>query len=98
MNHGEFILASKNRIQLPEYTFQGGPWTHLATATRGFKEYVALLHEPSQEIYLEEISALGQFQKIENETEWQELLQFFFSKGIVGFVKDREVVTGKWEG
>jgi len=97
MNHGDFKLTSKTRINLPADKFKGGPWTHLATCTRGFKEYVALLHAPTQEIYLEEITALGQFNKVADEKEWQELLQFFVAKGIVAFIKDKEIVVGAWE-
>ena len=93
-NYGEFILASKVRTPLPTNIFQGGPWTHLATAKRGLREYVCLLHDPTQKIYLEEISVTGKFYSIEEDSLWNELLQFFFSKGIVGFVKDKEIVIG----
>ena len=54
-NFGEFILASNIRTPLPPAIFCGGPWTHLATAKRGLREYVCILHEPTQKIYLEEI-------------------------------------------
>lgn len=96
MNFGDFILASKNRIKLPDTLFKGGPWTHLATVNRGLREYVCLLHEPTQEVYVEEISATGAFSKIEDESLWQDLVKFLVSKGIVGFVKDKEVVQGVW--
>ena len=52
-NFGDFKLASNVRISLPKALFQGGPWTHLATAKRGLREYVCLLHEPTQKVYLE---------------------------------------------
>jgi len=93
-NYGDFVLASKNRVSLPIQIFQGGPWTHLATVTRSLKEYVCILHEPTQKIYLEEITATGRFVSIEDDSLWNELLQFLFSKGIVGFVKDKELVVG----
>lgn len=96
MIFGEFKLASKTRIKLPENLFQGGPWTHLATVTRSLKEYVCLLHEPTQEVYVEEISATGRFSKIEDEALWQELVTYLVSKGVVGFVKDKEVIQGAW--
>ena len=93
--HGEFTLASKVRISLPEKIFKGGPWTHLATVNRGLlREYVCLLHEPTQKIYLEEISATGQFHSIEEDELWTELLNSLFSKGVVGFTKDQEIVQG----
>jgi hypothetical protein len=94
LNYGEFILKSDIRTALPIKVFRGGPWTHLATTTRGLKEYVCLLHDPTQKIYLEQISPTGRFYAIEDDSLWEELLQFLFSKGIVGFVKDREIVVG----
>ena len=93
-NYGEFILASRIRTPLPVDVFQNGPWTHLATVKRSLREYVCILHDPTQKIYIEEISATGQFYSIEDDSLWNELLQFLFSKGIVGFVKDKEIVVG----
>ena len=93
-NYGKFILASKIRTPLPVDKFLNGPWTHLATVKRSLREYVCILHEPTQKIYIEEISATGTFYNIEDDSLWNELLQFLFSKGIVGFVKDKEIVVG----
>lgn len=89
-----FKLASNHTVPLPPDIFQGGPWTHLATATRGLREYVCLLHVPTQKVYIEEISVTGHFHSIDDDSLWQDLLNFFFSKGIVGFVKDKEIVVG----
>jgi hypothetical protein len=94
-NYGSFILASKNRVPLPPDIFMGGPWTHLATVKRSLREYVCILHDPSQKIYIEEISVTGKFHSIDDDSLWHELLQFLFSKGIVGFVKGKEIVVGK---
>lgn len=94
-NYGDFILASRTRLTLPSHIFGGGPWTHMATIKRSLREYVCLLHEPTQKIYIEEISATGQMHHIEDDALWSDLLNFLFSKGIVGFVKDQEVVVGK---
>lgn len=94
MNHGDFKLASIARINLPPETFQGGPWTHLATVKRSLVEYVALLHEPTQKIYLEQISATGQFYHIEEDTLWVDLLNYLVSKGVLGFTKDKEIIQG----
>jgi hypothetical protein len=93
--HGDFVLASRVRISLPETIFQNGPWTHLATVKRGMlREYVCLLHEPTQKIYLEEIGPTGQFYSIEEDQLWTDLLNFLFSKGIVGFTKGQEIIQG----
>lgn len=93
-NHGNFILTSKVRTQLPVTVFQGGPWTHLATVNRSLREYVCILHDPTQKVYIEEIGPTGTFHAIKDDSLWNELLQFLFSKGIVGFVKDKEIVVG----
>lgn len=95
MIHGDFTLASSIRIKLPPTQFKGGPWTHLATVNRSLREYVCLLHEPTQKVYIEEISATGHFHQIDDDELWQDLLNFLFSKGIVGFVKGKEIVVGK---
>lgn len=95
MIHGDFVLTSNVRIKLPATKFQGGPWTHLATVNRSLREYVCLLHEPSQKVYIEEISATGHFHQIDDDELWQDLLNFLFSKGVVGFVKDKEIIVGK---
>ena len=92
--HGDFKLTSRARINLPIKTFQNGPWTHLATVNRSLHEYVAILHEPTQKIYLEQISATGQFYQIEDDKLWQDLLRFLVSKGILGFDKDKEIIQG----
>lgn len=92
--HGDFILASRARINLPENTFKGGPWVHLATVKRSLREYVALLHSPTQKIYIEEISATGQFYQLEEDELWYDLVNFLVSKGVLGFNKDQEVIEG----
>jgi hypothetical protein len=94
MNHGDFILASSVRIDLPPLTFKGGPWTHLATVKRSLREYVALLHQPTQKIYIEEISATGKFYQLEEDELWFDLVNFLVSKGLLGFTKDKEIVQG----
>lgn len=93
-NYGDFKLASKIRINLPQKTFQGGPWTHMATVKRGLREYVALLHQPTQKIYIEEISVTGQFYEIEDDSLWSALVNFLVAKGVLGFNKDEEIVQG----
>lgn len=92
--YGDFTLASKTRINLPSHIFEGGPWVHLATVNRSLREYVALLHEPTQKVYIEEIGPTGQFYQIEDDELWVDLINFLFSKGVVGFNKDQEVVQG----
>lgn len=99
-NYGDFKVASKARINLPEETFGGGPWVHLATITRGLREYVVLLKQPSvtdpePKIYLEEISATGQFHYIEDEELWRDLLYYATQKGLTSEVAGREVIVAR---
>ena len=95
--YGDFILASKTRINLPIDLFYNGPWTHLATVKRSLNEYVALLHEPTQKIYLEQITATGRFNNIEEDALWQDLLNFLVYKRILGFAKDKEIIVGDFK-
>lgn len=99
-NYGDFKVASNVRVQLPQSVFGGGPWTHLATITRGLREYVVLLKQPSLEspepkIYLEEISATGQFHHIDDESLWRDLVYFATQKGLTSEVAGKEVVFAK---
>ena len=74
--YGDFKLASRARVNLPINIFGGGPWVHMATATRSLSEYVAVLHEPTGKIYLEQITATGRFVHIEDDALWIALLNF----------------------
>ena len=93
--YGDFKLASRARINLPINIFNGGPWVHMATAKRSLSEYVALLHEPTGKIYLEQISPTGQFYQIEDDKLWVDLLNFLVEKGVLGFDKDKEIIIGE---
>ena len=93
--YGDFKLASRARINLPINLFGGGPWVHMATATRSLSEYVAVLHEPTGKIYLEQITPTGRFVHIEDDSLWVDLLNFFVNVGVLGFDKDKEIIIGK---
>jgi|TARA_Y100000034_G_C6867703_1_gene395664 hypothetical protein len=92
--YGDFKITSRARINLPVNLFGGGPWVHMATATRSLSEYVAVLHEPTGKIYLEQITATGRFLHIEDNALWIDLLNFFVSKGVLGFNKDQDIIIG----
>ena len=91
---GNFVIASRTRLPLPPKIFQGGPWTHLATVNRSLSEYVALLHEPTQKIYIEQITATGNFVHIEDDSLWTDLVNYLVWKGGLGFNKDEEIIIG----
>jgi len=97
MNYGEFKLISNKQIDLPTNLFLGGPWRHLATINRGLKEFVVLLKISTGDIFLEEISATGQFYHIDDDSLWNELCAFCSAKGVTSFVKDGEVLIGAWQ-
>jgi hypothetical protein len=97
MNHGEFKLITNKQIDLPTDVFMNGPWRHLATVTRGLREFVVLLKISTGDIYLEEISATGQFYHIDDSSLWNELCAFCTAKGVTSFVKNGEVIIGAWQ-
>jgi hypothetical protein len=66
----------------------------MATATRSLSEYVALLHEPSGKIYLEQITPTGRFVHIEDDSLWIALLNFLVDRKVLGFNKDEEIIIG----
>tara|TARA_Y100000592_G_C5388624_1_gene277083 strand:+ start:332 stop:640 length:309 start_codon:yes stop_codon:yes gene_type:complete len=92
---GDFVISSRTRLPLPPKIFQGGPWTHLATVTRSLSEYVALLHEPTQKIYIEQITATGRFVHIEDDKLWYDLVNYLVWKGVLGFNKNDEIIMGE---
>ena len=95
-NYGDFKIASNVRINLPTDQFLNGPWVHLATITRGLKEYVVLLkNDGTSNVYLEEITATGHFKHIEDESLWRDLLFFATSKGLTGEVAGKEIVIAR---
>ena len=80
-----FILVSDVRQTLDTKTFSGGPWEHLATVKRGFKEYVAFRHLYSTDsCFIEEIDIHnpGIFVKIKDDALWWDLLAFLKDAGV----------------
>lgn len=99
-NYGDFKVMSNVRIDLPETTFKGGPWTHLATIGRGLREYVVLLKRPTlldkePKIYIEEITATGKFLSIDDEQLWKDIVYFATSKGLTSEVANKEIVFAR---
>jgi hypothetical protein len=80
----DFILVSEVRQELDPKVFQGGPWIHLATVKRGFKEYVAFTHKFRQRgAYIEEIDIHepGVFKRIEDNQLYADLWHFLDDRG-----------------
>ena len=61
---------------------------------RSLSEYVASLHEPTQKIYIEQITATGRFIHIEDDSLWVDLVNYLVWKGVLGFNKDNDVIVG----
>jgi len=93
----KFILVNDIRQQLPPSIFKGGPWLHLATVVRGFKEYCCFQHIPSSKVYIEEIdsSSPSLFKQIKDENEFQDLRRFLEQKAILAFAKNKEIKVAK---
>jgi len=80
----DFILISDVRGILDPKIFQGGPWEHLATVRRGFKEYCAIAHSRTGKVYIEEIDERepGLFRKISDDKEWADIFRFLRERNI----------------
>ena len=93
----KFIIVNDIQQQLPPQIFGGGPWLHLATVVRGFKEYCCFKHIPSDKVYIEEVdsSSTTLFKLIEDKNEWKDLYDFLQQRGILAMSKDKEIKIAK---
>jgi len=93
----KFILVNDIQQPLPKEIFGGGPWLHIATVVRGFKEYCCIKHVPTNKIYIEEVDPTSQtlFKHIADQSEWSDLYGFLQQKGILAFGVGREIKVAK---
>lgn len=94
----DFILVNDVRQMLDPKVFRGGPWVHLATVRRGFKEYMAFQKLGSREAYIEEVDAKDPnlLKKIKDDAEWADLYRFLTMKGCMTISeKNKEIKGGK---
>ena len=94
-NFGDFKVLDRTRMNLPPKIFGGGPWTHYGTVIRGLREYIVLLHVPSHKIYIEEITATGNFLKIDDDSLWRDLVLFCTKQGLTGESVGKEIVVSR---
>lgn len=92
------ILVNDAIQVLPPNVFQGGPWIHLATVVRGFKEYMAFRHSKNgHQVYIEEVDPTepGLLKFISDENEFRDIEGFLHSCGIlsVGGGKEFRLAT-----
>ena len=92
-----FVIVNDVIQKLPPTIFGGGPWLHIATIVRGFKEYCCFRHVPSDKVYIEEVDPTSAilFKQIEDVNEWNDLRQHLEQKGILAFGVGREVKIAK---
>jgi len=89
----EFTIV-RDVIQLLDLkVFRGGPWIHLATVTRGLKEYMAFKHLKGSQVYVEEVDPTtpGLLKKIADENEWQDIVSFLTAARLLEVGNRREI-------
>lgn len=93
----KFILVNKVQQQLPPAIFGGGPWLHLATVVRGFKEYCCFKHVPTNKIYIEYVDPTSStlFKIINDENEFNDLREFLLEQGVLSIGIDQEIQIAK---
>ena len=92
-----FVIVNDVIQELPTSVFGGGPWLHIATVVRGFKEYCCFRHVPSDKVYIEEVDPTSPtlFKQIKDANEWNDLRQHLEQKGILAFGVGREIKIAK---
>lgn len=94
----QFILVNDVQQYLDPTKVLGGPWIHLATVVRGFREYCCFKHAKTGEVYLEQIDPKepGLFKKIEDPEEFDDLVNFLKDAGIsiIGVGKEFKLKKG----
>ena len=93
----KFILVNDVLQQLPTNIFGGGPWLHIATVVRGFKEYCCFKHIPTDKVYIEEVDPHTPtlFKHIEDRNEWDDLYGFLQQRGILAISAGKEIKIAK---
>ena len=93
----KFILVNDIQQPLNPKIFGGGPWIHLATIMRGFKEYICFKHSKTDKVYIEEVlpSEKGLFKQIEDNNEFADLQNFLTAHGILDLGINKEFKIAK---
>jgi hypothetical protein len=93
----KFILVNDIQQALDPRIFGGGPWVHLATIVRGFKEYMCFKHSKTDKVYIEEVlpSEKGLLKQIEDTNEFTDLQAFLNIHGILDLGINKEFKIAK---
>lgn len=91
-----FVIVNDTQQVLNPKIFLGGPWIHLATIVRGFKEYMAFSHKDTNEMYIEEADPKepGLFKRINDDKEWADLYRFLEDAGILSINGPKNIAKG----
>lgn len=87
-----FIVINDAQQILNPKIFSGGPWLHLVSFVRGFKEYICFKHVPTDQVYIESVDPTSPtlFQKIESNSEFEDAQDFLRHKGYLDFSVNKE--------
>ncbi len=91
--HGTTFLITNDIVQpLNPAIFTNGPWIHIATISRGFKEYMAFRKANENHVFVEEVDNThpGLLKKIQNEAEWEDVIAFCMETGLLRVGVDSE--------
>ena len=93
----KFIIVNDIQQPLPTKIFGGGPWLHIVTVVRGFKEYCCIKHIPSDKVYIEQVDPTSPtlFTYIKDQNEWNDLRMFLEQRGILAYGTGREIKIAK---
>jgi len=81
----KFILVSDVQQFLNPKIFGGGPWVHLATIVRGFKEYMCFKNTQDDKTYIEYVDPTHStlLKRIDDDIEFAEIEEFLRQAGIL---------------
>jgi len=88
----KFILVNDIQQALDPNIFGGGPWIHLATVVRGFKEYICFKHSKTDKIYIELVDPTHTtlFKQIDSQTELYDIEKFLQEAGVLKLLPGKE--------
>jgi hypothetical protein len=98
----EFIVVNDIVQRLDPTVFEGGPWLHLATVKRGFREYMAFrkvdqVHDPvrdlkGDEVWVEIVDPhTSDLRRIEDDNEWDDVVAFLRDAMLLEMGTRREI-------
>lgn len=88
----KFIIVNDVQQTLNPNIFGGGPWLHLVSFVRGFKEYMCFKHIPTDQIYIEQVDPTSTtlFKKIDSQAEFEDAQDFVRQLGHLDLGVDEE--------